>query len=77
MDSGNESEPSRIKLRKYAKKARIGTLKQLDGTIQDVPGWDEEPKLFHEVVDQLNQNERRLGERSPFLRWVFILNRTT
>ena len=74
MDSGNESEPSSIKLRKYAKRARIGTLKQLDGTIDDVPAWGEEPGLFHEVIDQLNQNEMRLGEGTSSLRWVFILN---
>ena len=43
MDSGNESEPTSIKLRKYAKKARIGLLKMQDGKIHDVPGWSEEP----------------------------------
>ena len=73
MDSGNESEPSSIKLRKYAKKPRIGLLRMQDGTIHDVPGWSEEPDRINKVLDEIVQIERAFGKRASFLRSVFIL----
>ena len=73
MDSGNESEPSSLKLREYAKRASIGTIKQLDGTIDYVPSWDDEPDLVNQVAGEINKIEKRLGERTPFLRWVYSL----
>lgn len=71
MASDAESEPSGIKLRKYSKKARIGRLKKLDGSIKDVPSWGEEPKLVEKMIDQIVKVEKRLGEQTPSLRLVF------
>ena len=71
MDSGNESEPTSIKLRKYAKKPRIGLLKMQDGKIHDVPGWSEEPDRTNEVIRQIVQIENVFGKRASFLRSVF------
>ena len=74
MDSGNESEPTSIKLRKYAKKARIGLLKMQDGKIHDVPGWSEEPDRTNEVIRQIVQIENVFGKRASFLRSVFWIH---
>ena len=76
MDSGNESEPSSIKLRKYAKKARIGILIQLDGQNVDVPGWEEEEDRINEVIGEIARLEKCFGPdaRASLLRPVFELN---
>ena len=75
MDSRNESEPSStsVKLRKYAKKASIGRLRQLDGSIQDVPGWGEESDRINEVVAEIVRIEKIFGpdRRASLLRSVF------
>ena len=77
MDSGNESEPSSINLRKYAKKARIGRLIMEDGTVHDVPGWSEEPDRINDVIGQIVQIENAFGKRASGLRsgFEFILPR--
>ena len=61
MDSGNESESSSIKLRKYAKKARIGTLKMEDGSVRDVPTRDEINDQILKVAKHLATMERGLN----------------
>ena len=61
MDSGNESEPSSIELRKYAKPARMGRLIKSDGSVHNVPNWDEEPERLDAVVGEIARIEKILG----------------
>ena len=61
MDSGNENEPSRIKLRKFAKKGIVGRLKMEDGSWKDIPRIDEVNSRILKVVKQLNIIEMSVG----------------
>ena len=61
MDSGNESEPSSIKLRNYAKKGILGRLKMEDGSWQDVPASDEVNSRILKVAKQLNIIDMAVG----------------
>ena len=74
MDSGDENESSSIKLREYAKKS-IGSLKQPDGKIQNVPDFDEEPKRLKKVHEEIVKIEKCFGtDRRAFsLRLAFKL----
>ena len=62
MDSGNESEPSSITLRKYAKPRTAGRLKMDDGSWQDVPASVEVHNRILKVGKQLNIIEMAVGE---------------
>ena len=64
MDSGNESEPSSIKLRNYAKKAIAGRLKMQDGSWKDVPATDEVNSRILKVAKQLDIIEMSVGART-------------
>jgi len=68
MDSGCESEPSSIKLRKYAKRAIIGKLIMEDGSIQEVPAFDEENDRVMKILGEIIKIEKRLGQPALNLR---------
>ena len=61
MDSGNENEPSSIKLRKFAKKGIVGRLKMEDGSWKDIPSTDEVNSRILKVAKQLNTIEMSVG----------------
>ena len=61
MDSGNENEPSSIKLRKFAKRGIAGRLKMEDGSWKDIPRTDEVNNRILKVVKQLNTIEMSVG----------------
>ena len=61
MDPGDDNDSSSIKLRKYAKKARMGRFRKLDGSIHDVPGWEEEPDRVDEIVAEIVRIEKCFG----------------
>ena len=68
MDSGCESELSSIKLRKYAKRAIIGKLIMKDGSIQEVPAFDEENDRVIKILGEIIKIEKRLGQPALNLR---------
>ena len=73
MDSGNDSESSSIKLRKYAKNEIAGRLKMEDGSWQDVLTSDQVQSQISKVVNQLNMIEKTVGvEKFSTLRKVRI-----
>lgn len=64
MDSGNESETSSIKLRKYAKRGILGQLKMADGSVRDIPTSTDVQEQLMKVAKHLEIFEKAFNNDS-------------